>query len=85
MGENSRSLILFLESLSPWGEGHGEQIVDRETSRWSARIFCCLFCFKLMSESNALRASAKGKKEEADAALFELNELKKNFVCFGSL
>ena len=38
-----------------------------------------------MAESNALRASAKDKKEEADAALIELNELKKNFLRFGNL
>ena len=36
-------------------------------------------CFKVMAESNALRMSAKDKKEQAEVARHELNELKNKF------
>ena len=51
--------------------GDGGQGDVRETNRWSGRFFLLLILHF---------ASAKNKKEEVDAALIELNELKNNFV-----
>ena len=39
-------------------------------------------CFKVMAELNALRMSAKDKKEQAEVARHELNELKNKFNWF---